>query len=74
MRAAYGDAGHGVKSTEWQYNMSVCPSVYPVVRGPFVTFVFVLISSVGVQRRDAFIFIERKSINVPKLCMLNGIF
>ena len=58
-RSLWG-AGHGVKSTEWQYNMSVCPSVYPVVRGPFATFVFVLISSVGVQRRDAFIIYQRK--------------
>ena len=33
----------------------ICPSVRPVVRGPFVVFVFVLISSVGVQRRNSFI-------------------
>ena len=36
-------AGHGFKSREWQYNMSV----YPVVREPFAIFVFILISSVG---------------------------
>ena len=35
--------------------LSVCPSVRLVVRGPFAVFVFVLISSVGVQRRDEFI-------------------
>ena len=33
----------------------ICPSVRPVVRGPFAVFVFVFISSVGVQRRGAFI-------------------
>ena len=55
MRAAHAAEGHGFKSPEWQYNMSVHPSVHLVVRGPFAIFVFVLISSVGVQRRDAFI-------------------
>ena len=33
---------------------SVFPSVRPVIHGPFAIFLFVLISSVGVQRRDAF--------------------
>ena len=35
--------------------MSFRLSVRPVVRGPFEIFVFILISSVGVQSRDAFI-------------------
>ena len=35
--------------------MSVYTSVHPVVSGPFEILVFVLISSVGVQRSDVFI-------------------
>ena len=45
-----------VKYHEWQYTMSVCPSVH--LSGnlwEFYDFIFVLISSVGVQRRDTFI-------------------
>ena len=42
------------KSPEWKYNISV----HPVVREPFAILVFVLSSSVGVQRCDAFIVEE----------------
>ena len=43
MRTAHAVAGHGFKSPECQYNMSVLP----VVCGLFDIFVFVLISSLG---------------------------
>ena len=42
------------KSPEWEYNMFVRPSVRSSA-GLFTIFVLVLISSLGVQRRDAFI-------------------
>ena len=51
LRTAHAAAGHGFKYLEWQYNISVCP----VVLRHFPIFVFVFISSVGVQLRDAFI-------------------
>ena len=56
MQASHAAEGHGVKSPEWQYNMSVRPSLHPSSRPQeFCDFVFVLISSIGVQCRDAFI-------------------
>ena len=53
-RSACGHIPRGQKP-EWQYNMSVCFSLRLVVCGPFSFFVFVLIFSKGVQRRNAFI-------------------
>ena len=56
-------AGHGFKSPEWRYNMSVRPSVWSSA-GLFVIVLFVLISSLGVRRvamhlfRLGLIFIE----------------
>ena len=52
MCAARSAAIHGVK---YLSDSIICPSVCPVVRRNFAIFVSVLISSVGVQRSNAFI-------------------
>ena len=50
----------------------ICPSVRPFVRCCFAIFVFVLISRVGVQRRDSFISIvwvqSRNAFICPSFC------
>ena len=54
--AAHSASGHGSNPLS---SIIICPyvhaSIFPVICGPCEIFVFVLISSVGVQRCDAFI-------------------
>ena len=55
LRTLHASAGRVLKFHEWQYNIFVRLSVSLVVRGPFTIFIFVFISSVGVQCHDEFI-------------------
>ena len=66
LRASHAAASHGANSPVWQYNISVHSSVVL-----FYIFIFVLIYSMGVQCRDAFIPSEVQLILcfLPFLCL-----